>query len=139
MSGINLKLLFLFLLLLPAGCSRQTLYVSSLEKNKEITPKTYFVNYDDTFLYALHAVELQRNWKMSYFDKSAGIIEAMTPENDTITIRVSSLDQASSKVFAFVDAKNYSVDPKDRFVAVLRCYYNELNAHLEGWDERTLQ
>ncbi len=121
------------------GCSRQTLYVNTLEKNKEITPKTYFVNYDDTFLYALHAVELQRDWKLSYFDKTAGVIEAVTRDQDAVTIRVSSLDQSSSKVFAFVDAKNYSIDPKERFVKVLRSYYDQLNAHLEGWDERDFQ
>lgn len=125
-------------LLASLGCARQTLYVQSMDDNKEITPKVYFVNYDDGFMYALHAVELQSDWKLTYFDKGAGVIEALTQHQDTLTVRVASLDQSTTKVFAFVDAKSYSLDPKERFVSTLSQYYEQLNAHLKGWDANNL-
>ncbi len=124
-------------MLFSAGCARQGLYAHGLNENRQIVPKIYFVNYEKGFLHALHAVELQSGWRLNYFDKNTGIIEALTPKKDTVTVRVASIDQSTTKIFVFVDSNSYSFNPSERFVSIINQYYQQLDGHLEGIDENS--
>lgn len=111
--------------------------MNRLNENKEITPKVYFVTYDKAFLYALHCVELIPGIKIHYFDKRSGLIEALSKDNDVLTIRVTSLSQKTTKIVAYVDSNNKFINSAGRYRQLIKNYYEQLNGHLVGFNENS--
>lgn len=122
-----------------AGCGTEGFYTKVRSDDPEFMPRLYRVNYDDGYLLALHAVELQPKWRIEYFDKNTGVIEARTPDKDKVTIRVNPIDRAAVKIFAYCDTKGFSLFAEGRLKNNLRRYFEKLDAHLKGFDEEVLQ
>lgn len=127
------------LIAILAGCGRESFYTMARPKNPEMAPRLYLSNYDHAFVIALHAVELEPKWKLQYFDKNSGMIQAQTNSGDLLTVRVHPLDRSAVKIFAFCDSKGFSLLGGGRLKENVLRYFDNLDSHLKGFDEEILQ
>lgn len=122
-----------------AGCASQGVYTKVRSDDPNCVPRLYMVDYDNGYLMALHAVELEPKWKLTYFDKNTGVIEAKTDHNDKLTVRVNPIDRAAVKIFAYCDTAGNAWFSEGRLKESLSRYFAKLDSHLKGFDEKVLQ
>lgn len=130
-------ILLLFLSLF--GCAKEGVYTQHQLEKTDLTPRLYSVNFDDGFLLALHAIELQRNWKLKYMDKDTGVIKAQTDKGDNFTVRVAYVSRYAVKIFAYADTKKGSIGAQGRLESSITRYFTQLDSHLKGFDEKSLR
>lgn len=135
------KFIFVFFLIGVSlfGCSRPSIYTRATLEEGPLSPRVYAVNFEDGFLLALHALELQRGWQLKYYDKKTGVIDARTHDGDSFNVRVSPLSRSSIKVFAYVDANGIPFAAELRMQASLKKYLAQLDAHLKEFDAKSLR
>lgn len=121
-----------------AGCAREGIYTKPNMETRNLEPRLYKVGFEEGFLLAVHAVELQPNWKIEYYDQHTGVFEAVTDKGDVLTVKIVPIDRFNVKIFAYIDEKGFSFDPKKRLQKSLKQYLTQLDAHLKGFDQKNL-